>query len=353
MSSHSSSKHTNSSIDKKKLKNILGKAHIIITDYYLMEGDCTMIKCFLAKTFEFLLIYIPSKFRFPLEVSSDKNVYELSPLEETTDCDDYSKTGKRPDIDAIDGEKSVNIYTELTRKYHQKNMTMDDDDEPIERKIKRQVSRLKIPFSNLRYDLAIQNGKILCVSFGDDINIFSIKGYSGKELNMMYVVNLKDFIEKVEEISDQIIIIKKQFYKIIEKISISNMDGITHGSIQIFDKKLNSKILEKVSLYQGYIDEYIELYDKAIEKEDEIVKKYKDLITRSVGDNIQRHSLEMSAHKELAAGFKVKSEIIDSGIKIVSNLQKNYLRWEECGFDSLLMLTRVQTNFERLEKYFS
>jgi hypothetical protein len=348
----STSSHTSSSssgIDKKKLKTLLGKSHMIILDYYLLDGDCAMIKCFLARSFEFLLIYIPSKYRFPMEENPEKNIYEISVVEENTDCDDYAKTAKQPDIDPIEGEKSVNIYTELTRKYHSKNISLDDDeDEPIERKIKRQVTRLKIPFSNLRYDLAVQNGKAICVSFGEDLNIFNIKGYKARDLNMMYVMNLKDFIERVEEIQDQILIIKKQFYKIVEKVSTSNMD-----SIPSVDKRLNSKIADKLTSYKNYIEEYVELYDKAIQKEDEIVKKYKGLIAAEVTDNIKRNSIETIAHKELGGCLKTKTEIVEAGIKLVANLHKNILRWEQVGFDSLIMSEKIQRNFEMLEKYFA
>ena len=80
------------SIDHKKIKRILEQADIIIIAYYLIDGDCAMIKCFLSKTFEFLIIYIPSKYRFAMSTTMGRNIYNLDMIEDNTDPDDYSKT---------------------------------------------------------------------------------------------------------------------------------------------------------------------------------------------------------------------------------------------------------------------
>ena len=334
------------SIDRKKFKNMLSKVNIIIIDYYILDGECAMIKCFLAKSFEFLLIYIPSKYRFSMDPSPEKNIFEIKIIDENSECDDYTKTGKQPEIDPIDGEKSVNLYTELTRKYH-RDISTDNEEEPIERTIRRQVSRLKIPFKNLKYDISIQNKKILCVSFGDDLNLFNIKGTTTTDLIMMYVINLKDFIDQIDEIQLKIDIVKKQFYKIVQKISISNIESIPN-----IDTRINIKITEKIKSYQGYVEEYQEIYDKAIEKENDIVKKYKNLLVSTTADIIKKNSIEKEAEKELKASMNVKIEIIEAGIGVVSSIQKNLLRWEEIGFDNLIMMEKVQRNFDKLEKYF-
>ena len=329
-------------INHRKLKNILEKADIIVMEYFLIEGECALLKCFLAKTFEFLLIYVPSKYRSAMSIGT--NSYGLETIEENTDADDYSKTGKNPDIDAIDGERSINIYTELTNKY-QKNITIDGEEEPVQRKIKRQLSRLKIPFSRLSYDLAIQNGKSLCLSFGDDINLFNIKGYMDLGISFMYVINLKDFIEKIEDISTQIEIIKKQFNGIIKKISISNLEGISD------DKKLQIKIISKIDSYQKYIDEYQELYIKSSIMESDIIKKFKSSLSK-LEDPLKKHSLEEVFQKEFDSNFKTKMEIVDRGIQLISSLQKNLLHFEEISFDNSVMIQRVEKNFDLLSKYF-
>jgi hypothetical protein len=237
-------------IDKKKLLELLSSSDIIVIDYYTIDNECAMLKCFLGKIFEFVLIYIPTKFRFPIS-SKTKNIYSLELLEDNTDVDDYATSKKNPDMETIDENTSVDIYTDLTKKYR-KNIYTEGEDEPTLRKVKRQLTRLKIPFEKLLYDVSIQNGRILSVSFGEDISLFEIKGYRG-ELSqcLMYVVNIKDFIDKLDRIAEDVEIIRSQFYNILQKITLSNFESIA-GNISNYTElmtKMNEKKTKISILY--------------------------------------------------------------------------------------------------------
>jgi len=146
-----------SGLDIKKFKKILQKYDISIIEYYNIDKKCAIIKAFINSICEFIIIYIPSKIRFEIDV---QNCYEIVELSENSDNDDYSNSSKIPNMQKIDEEKSVSKYEELTRKY-KTNISLDGSDEPITRKIKRQINRLKIPFSSLEYDIGISNGKFL------------------------------------------------------------------------------------------------------------------------------------------------------------------------------------------------
>ena len=338
-------------IDSKKLKKTLEKHHIIILEYFCIDGDCAMLKCFLAKSCEYLLIYISSSLRFEMNVKDFKNAYELQDVDENTENDDYSKSGKVPDMDTIDEEKSVNSYRELTKKY-QKSITLDPNDEPIQRKLKRQIDRLKQPFKRLNYDLSIQNGKYLSVAFGDDISMFSIKSYNNsvnQQRYIMYLVNVNDFIETIEEIDEHISIIKKQFYDIIKKVSLSNLESIQE---QVGDyKSMIHKITNKTNEYEKMIDEYLSLYKDALFKENELVKEYKNKIDKEQG--VKKSSLEIEYEKVISELYKSKIDIIRKGILLASKYHSYILILEEASFDNSIMLERVSNNFNLLKQSFS
>ena len=332
------------SIDSKKLRRTLEKHNMIVLEYYCIDGDCAMLKCFLSKIGEYLLIYIPSALRFHMSVSENKNAYELQDIEENTENDDYSKSGKVPDMDIIDEEKSVNNYKELTKKY-QKSITMDGNDEPISRKLKRQIDRLRLPFSRLTYELALQNSKFLCVSFGDSITMFSIKGYSSKNKTILFLINVNDFIDRIEDVDEHIGVIKDQFYDIIKKVSISNLESI---SDQISEyKHIMSRIETKKEDYKRSISEYREIYEKTKEKEDDIIKVYKEKMARETG--VKRDTLDNEYQRRINELYKTKIEVIQRGITLVSKFQTNILILEETSFDNSVMLERVSKNFTLLK----
>ncbi len=335
-----------SSLDIKKFKKILQKYDITILEYYCIDKKCALIKAFINPLCEFLLIYIPTKIRFEI---SGQNVFDATELEEDkSDPDDYSNTSKVPNIGSIDEEKSVSKYQELTKKY-KTNISLENSDEPVQRKINRQLSRLKLPFSKLQYDIAIQNTKYIGVSFGDSNSIFLIKNYSKLKTpiyNIMYVINVNDLIDKLEDLVQDIDTIKTQFYSIIKNVSNSNFNSISQENKSYDNIFLG--IISKKDDYQKSIAEYKELYNKIKEREDSIIENYQNMIKSST-DNIKKVSLENKFQKEMNDLFFSKNDIIKKGTILVSKYQKNLLILEEVSFDNSIMIERINKNFNLLK----
>lgn len=332
------------SVDIKKFKKILQKNDISIIDYYRLDGKCALIKTFLNSVCEFLLIYISSKIRFEIE---GDNVYDITEIEDDiSDLDDYSTTSKMPNMEKIDEEKSLSKYNELTKKY-KVNISLEDSDEPIPRKIKRQINRLKIPFSSLQYDIAIQNNKYIGASFGDSTSIYQIKNYSSKNTKkIMYLSNLNDLIEQMEEINDNIQTIKTQFYNILNNVSTSNFNNISN-----LDKKyeiIYKNISIKKDEYNDSINDYKKLYQTIKDKESIIISNYQKMLKTE--DSIKRSSLESKYQKEMNELFFTKNDIIKKGIVLISKYHKIVLISEEVSFDNSVMIEKVNKNFESLKE---
>lgn len=334
------------SIDWTKLKKLLEKNHITPFEYFYLDGECALIKCFLNKNAEFLFIYVSSKLRFTIDDPDSKNkIFHMEDVDETTDMDDYSKSSNVPDMSSID-EKSVNTYKELTKKY-QKNISLEGNDEPVSRKIKRQIERLRIPFARLSYDIALQTGKYICTSFGEDLSLFSIKNYQFPRLKMfMYLITIKELIEKVDEIQEEIGVIRPQFYDIINKVSISNFEDISN---EIDDyTSFMKRILTKRTEYMSSISDYQLLYENILEKENILVREYKDRVNSS--DGIKRSSIEAEAQRKYEIVYKSRKETIERGIDLLQRYHRKLFVFEEVSFDNNIMMIRVRKNFDRLKE---
>jgi hypothetical protein len=340
------------SLDIKKFKKILQKFDIAILEYYAIDKKCSLIKCFINSICEFLLIYIPSKIRFQIDA---QNLYDIVEIDERSDNDDYSSSSKVPNMQNIDEEKSVSKYEEMTKKY-KTNISLDGSDEPIPRKLKRQMTRLKIPFSNLEYDIAINNGKYIGVSFGDSISIFHIKNYNGHNKQIMYLINVNSLIKNIDDVEDNVNNIKTQFYEIIRNITVSNFNSLTDNTGNIFNKNYDvfiSGLVSKKDDYKKSIQEYNILYKKIKDKENTIIGEYQKITSdtsRGSDDMIKIKAMSSKCQKELNDVFYSKNDAIKKGILLVNKYQRSLLTLEEVSFDNSIMIDRVNKNFEQLKE---
>lgn len=336
------------SLDIKKISKLFQENDIIICDYFCYDSKCMFIKCYMVKLSEFLLLYVPTKYRFnpSKDINNTNNIYNIDEINDKTENDDYSKTSKIPEMDRIDEDKSVSKYQELSKKY--KNVLIsDENDEPIIRKIKRQIERLKLPFSSLLYNIAIIHNKYLAVSFDDSISIYEIK----KNLNIrsiMYFANFKNIIDKIEEINEEIENIKNQFHNIVKKISISNLNELSNISKLSLELQNYSKLEQEINNYfsEFYTSskQFLSVYTVTKEKEEELIKDYQSKIK----DSLNKLSLESKTQSNLNELFDTKNQILKNSISITNKFNKFLLVLEETSFDNSIMLQRVNRNFEVL-----
>lgn len=335
------------SLDIKKISKLFQENDIIICDYFCCDSKCMFIKCYMVKLSEFLLLYVPSKYRFnpPKDNSNNNNIYNIDEVYEKTENDDYSKTSKIPEMGKINEDKSVSKYQELSKKYN--ILISDENDEPIIRKIKRQIERLKLPFSTLLYNIAIIYNKYLAVSFDDSVSIYEIK----KNLNIrsiMYFANFRNIIDKIEEINEQIENIKIQFHQIIKKISISNLNELSNIPKLSLELQNYAKLEEEINNYfiefYNSSKQFRSIYTVTKEKEEDLIKEYQNKIK----DSLNKLTLESKTQSNLNELFDTKNQILKNLISITNKFNKFLLVLEETSFDNLIMLQRVNRNFEVL-----
>jgi hypothetical protein len=278
-------------------------------------------------------------------------MYDIIEIEETNELDDYSKNSKVPNMTKIDEEKSYSKYDELTKKYKSSTISLEGSDEPLTRRIKRQLSRLKIPFSSLKYDIAIQYNKYFGVSFGDTLSIYSIKNYENQlkiSKQILYFVNLNDLIEEIDEVNTQVENIKDQFYNILKNISSSNLQIIRELWSNKDYENIFSNIALKKEEYKKSIEEFKSLYQAIKEKEEFLIKQYQKLM--KTDDIYKKTSNEGKIQKQMNDLFFSKTDVIKNGMIIATKYHKNILTIEEVSFDNSVMIERINKNFQQLKE---
>jgi hypothetical protein len=332
-----------SSIKHPQLLKILSKKHITPVEYFCIDKECALIKCFLNRIGEFMFIYVSSKHRFSLE---NQKGYELEDMDDDGNNeknDDYTDSS-HTEMKEIDSEKDNNIYTELSKKY-KKTVLNDINDEPIERKIRRQLTRLRLPFSKLSFDIAVQYNKVIGLSFDDEISLFKAKSYNDEYTReFLYLVNLDHLISHIDDVPVMIERMQNSFHTILFDASMSNLETIS-SEIDNFKHSIKS-ITTKRDSYHDAVKNYLSAYLDINKQLDDVLKSYKN---KPQSDDILKHaSFESETQKQYDKFYRSSKEIIEDGIKIVKKLYLNLLILEEVAFDNCVMVTRVRKNFAQL-----
>lgn len=335
------------SIDAKKLKKILTKNEILPIEYYRFKGEneCCMVKCLITPISQFLLIYIPSRHRFTLDSSYSSYVYDLDDLEEDkNDDDDYTKTEEEAyKKESLTDEKETKY--QLLQKKYKFPITMDGTDEPIARKIKRQLNRLELPLSKTGYDLSIQQDEFLFVSFGDTMGCYHIKGYkipTDFVRSMMYVTTITEIVEKIEAVQREISQISEKFEPLLDKITESNISEIS-DQIENFST-IFSKIKEKKEDLIKQIKKSNSMYIELKENETQIMKEYREDLN-DIKSSHEKAKKSEAIQKEIDDLFSKKNELIRKTILMMYRYHKIILYLEEISFDNSVMIDRVKKNF--------
>lgn len=339
------------SIDAKKLKKILSRNDILPLEYFCFKGEskCAMVKCFLFTVSQMLMIYIPSKFRF--SVADQSNVYELEDLEDDpTEEDDYSKRDDQSYAADQKLQEEKQSRYELMHQKYQFPVTLEGTEEPIARKLKRQLNRLNAPLSKTTYDLALQQDRFLYVSFGDDnMGMYYVRGYTiPRDMTraFMFVTSITDIIDKIEEVNNELGVLSEKFVSMVLRLSENNM---TEMSSEI------ENVSSVVSRLRGRRDEFGRTLRDAggwfakIKKEEQVLTDRYSEETMQAKTPHDRLKVGEGIQREIDALFTKKNDVIKKNMGLLYRYQKIVLFMEETSFDNSVMIDRVKKNFQLLK----
>lgn len=339
------------SVDAKKLKRLLTRHEILPLEFYCFKGEskCAMIKCFLHSCSQFLLLYIPSKYRF--EVREEKDVFEMEEIDpDPVDDDDYShmadEDAKRYS-EAELAEQRVNKYVKMQQKYH-RTLTTASDDEPLVRKLNRQCKRLYQPLSKSTYDFALQHERLLAVHFGDKPSFYHLKSYTlPKDLGrcMLFVVTLTDVIDKIEELNEEVGRLSEKFVDLLMRVSESNLAEI-QDEIENADF-VQSKLAAKREEILRQLRDDTHLMDKLKKEEERLMEEYQKESLRAKSSH-ERVRITDDLQKEIDTVFQRKNELTRKKMSHSLRYHHIVLNLEEISFDNSVMIDRVRKNFQMM-----
>lgn len=342
-----------SRVDFQKFKDLLDASDIYVCEYYTIDHQCVLLKTFLGNTFELLLIYVPSRFRF--DAPPSPNVTELEVLRDDAafsevQPDDYSHTRRSPNYRSIKVHNQPPSLQSTLMKQYERNIVVENVDEPITRRIKRQLSRLTLPFKNIQYNIAIQCENFIVVSFDDDSELYKIKCPANQrppstERFIMYFVTLPDFIDKIETIHHEIDTIRRQFYEIVHKAMVESLDSIRDHLDDY--TRVKKRIIANFRHNNQVLSDLIQTFLDTKTKETQMIDQFKHKLA-STTNNVVKVSYEKEARQSLNKINQAKSLTVKQGIERLVRFHSYFLWVEEATFDNSVMLQRVAANFQRM-----
>lgn len=357
------------SIDK--LINLLGKQKLVPVMYFKMMGTCAFIKVLCFENSEEYLLYIQSKYEIKLP-KDIPNVYKLKDIDLDERGDISQRYGEQNDEDEDEilldnsefgGLGDESIEKRLQRGY-KKDIICDDKiekDFPDLRSINRQLDRLRLSLTNVRYKVGILYKNYLCViNRNDEIDFFSIKKF-GKEMSnnrsLLIHFDLELFYENQESLLYDINQMRTGIFKNLDKnqiVQINSLNKILKNKDNI--NSIVSKLLQIKSDTRKKLDENKSLLTKLNENCREIISKNQELneIRNSNRGNLTDETtyfkLKEKNDQKLLKAESMRKNLQEKIIELSGKHNDLTLLLEETSFDNVVMLDRILTNLNLLSQ---
>ena len=353
----------------RKLENLLADKNFIIKTLFTASGTLIYVEIFNINNADLFLLYIPSKFEIVIE-EEQENTYKVKTLDINEDemanilrnYDVVSNIDVRESYDEIEleGEKKLEEFEDNLRNNYNHQIFLKElhtqDNENL-KDIFCQLARFKFCVKNLKYKLSIIYKNYLCSMKDDSMECYIIKHYPKMDEKKMYItINLETFYANIDNISNDIITIKSNIYRILNKNHIKHTEILNKILEQRAVLSLYSdNIYKKKEEYNIYISEFEKILAKIksaeklnIEKTLKIKEKYAN--TNSLHTDIERSHRLDACSKDLDKINKAKEEVIHNIIDLRIKQEDLTLKIDKILFDNSILLNLIIKNFSELSR---
>lgn len=332
-----------------------------------IDGYCVYIEIASMSKAENFLLYIPSKFN----IKADKCLnHELKYVETSESQDIMEKYASPPDKSDIKNEygaieiesdnKNEDLETSLTQNYNGDILLKDinKDDKENLKDIFRQLNRFKLCVQNINYKLGILYKNYLCTIKKDDtIECYFIATYPDIKARRLFVsIDLKNMYEKIEQVSEDVKLVKSSIYKIL------NQNHIKHSKLlsSMLENKerllsYSEMIYKKKDYYEKYIFELETILDRLnlnestlLQEKQDIQKPNLDYGVKGIHNDIQNSHVIYKIDNKLAKNKELKAEIIKDLQRTRLEQENIILEIDKILFDNAVMLNEIIKNFNNL-----
>ena len=354
-----------SSLSISKLEKLLVNNNIFPERYYLYHGYIIYVECLIVKTGIKFWLDIPEDYKFKADHNSKPNIVELKSVQiDEGDEEVVNEFAKKfDDLDVFnsyenkEGGKEVeddfeknNISSTLNQnyKYSVKINEIDETDEKDVKDIKRQVTRLRYSVMHTKYQLCITYKHYFAILFDDEVIVFTVKHLKEDEYSkyrqLLVVVDLERFFNKVDRINVEVFKIKSSINKILDinyNKNISNINFMMDKSALVLNKfnELYSKKMHLTMLETNFDS----LYKSVNESEKKILEKISLLKDQEYNrDQVEKYREDIRSLEDS------KIEILSNIAKVNEKKDNISLTLDKVLFDNIVMFNSIIKNFEML-----
>jgi len=362
-----------SNLNIEKLQFFTSNNGYDIHKIFVKKSKCFMVELMSRNTVDFILLYIPTKFAFPLP----SNILTF-PVEEfqhrESRCDDineYSHASETliessySDMESItalptDKRNKLPMSKHLDEAY-KKNIIVNDiqgSDNVIIQNIYRQLRRLKYCIRGMTHKLAVINAPYIGVLNSNyDISMYCCETLKRKKEQRLYIiVDVKMFYDRIDTIEQECSHLFNGIYTVLDnnqKLHSKNIKYIMDQRDNILQK--STDLHTNKMQYMQYIDKYVNLLDELNSYEKTKTYDLKQLNSVPYDPNDLRHDMKRThqkkkLEKEIREIHKTRNDITKTIKDLKLKMGNLSLSIDTILFDNIVMIDKVFKNFEELGK---
>lgn len=340
---------------------------------FVKDSQCFLIEMMSIHTIEYILVYIPDKYKFNLP--PDTPVYPVRELSmnqtKNDDIRDYthisesliesSYSDMKTILDLPSNRHKISMSQHLDESY-KKGVIVDDikgNDNIITQDIGRQLRRLKYCIRGMSHKLAIMNAPYFGVlNNQDEISLYEcdiLKRGTGHQ-KMYIVIDFKMFYDKINNLEQECTQIFKGIYAVLnnnQNQHTRNIKTIMDRRDTIFDQSdyLQNCQREFSKYTEQYLELLEELYSYEKSKEHELNEVKRNISESShIHHDMKRTHQKQKLEKELRSMAVTRRELIKT-IQTVKVKNENLtISIDNILFDNIVMLDKIFRNFAELDK---
>jgi hypothetical protein len=316
------------------------------------------------------MIYIPSKYEFNLP--HGKNVYTIDYLETNPDdkLDDYTDSNTDNiektynDIEFIMSppkKNKLDMTKHLEESYNRPLLlsNLSEIDSQTVKDIHKHLNRLKYSTKHIKYSIGIEYKNYIASIRHEEINVYIIKKYQGDDLKRLFIVaDLELFYEKIETINNDINVVKKGIYSILNR----NQSSHTTRLKKMIDEKNNfidlaDNIYKRKTECEFNINRFEILLTNINKSEKNAIKKIykfqeqiKEQKTHGIHSDMEKIHIKNNLEQELKKITNIKQDIMKNLNILKGELENIFLSTDKILFDNIIMFDLIINNFKTLSE---
>jgi hypothetical protein len=347
-----------------KVQKLLYSAGFLIDTYFTAGKICKFVRATSIVTGDSIVIYIASSYDFVIDENGD-NVFALKLIDFENGDSIAQQYGDNPtgkdltdmygqSISIKDKSNEDHLEAEMENNYKKKidlNCMLKDEIITV-KDCCRQLKRLALSMTGIRYRLSIMKSKYFWVVNEDIVDCYYVRKFNTDGRCFFVVADLEYFYEKIQSINTDIDIIKSSIYNVLDKNNKSNVEILSK-----IVKKLNSSSTGdvKVTKQKTECAQQLQRHRIRLEEYSKREKVIKDMLGSLKNDG---GFFNDSAYINKKAALESEIDDINSDrqkiIKLVIQLRQKYdtlyLTSDKIDFDNCILVNTIAQNLNDIEE---